>query len=119
MAFQDDIAKAQKQLAAIERNIPLAMPEATKAAAELMRDRAKELAPVGTGALRNSIKSEEEERTAKSVAYVVFAGKFYAPFLEFGTSKMAARPFMRPAFDAVQPDIKRIIESAVSAAAKK
>lgn len=27
---------------------------------------------------------------------------FYARFVEFGTSKMPARPFLRPAFDAVQ-----------------
>ena len=28
---------------------------------------------------------------------------FYGKFLEFGTSKMAAKPFLRPAYDAARP----------------
>lgn len=48
---------------------------------------------------------------------------FYWRFVEFGTSKMAARPFMRPAFEAKkEPAVRRAVEifrDRVQAAIKK
>jgi len=45
---------------------------------------------------------KEESVEGKLASYVVTWSKdaFYGRFLEFGTSKMAARPFLRPAFEA-------------------
>src|SRR5689334_22411662 len=51
---------------------------------------------VRTGQLRDSI---TYGRVA-ALLWAVYAGDskaYYAPFLEYGTRKMAARPFMRPA----------------------
>lgn len=45
---------------------------------------------VRSGQLRNSINNEKAGRLKREVGTNVR----YAPFLEFGTSKMAARPFM-------------------------
>lgn len=52
--------------------------------------------PVRTGALQISIKQSVEQKGDKTTG-TVYTKSPYAGFLEFGTSKMAARPFMRPA----------------------
>lgn len=47
----------------------------------------------------------DKESTEKSSTYRIAVNKkeaFYWRFLEFGTSKMAARPFLRPAYDAAR-----------------
>lgn len=56
---------------------------------------------VDTGRLRASITHEVHEGFLTVTARVGTNVK-YAIFLEFGTSKMAARPFLRPALDAVR-----------------
>lgn len=51
--------------------------------------------------------------TKKQEKFTVVVGSnvAYAPFLEFGTRKMAARPYMRPAFDRIKNRIARMIAS--------
>ena len=48
-----------------------------------------------TGATKRSISIEFRDG---GLTGVVKTGTHYSPFLEFGTRKMAAQPFMRPAF---------------------
>lgn len=78
---------------------------------------AKQLAPVGTpestgipgyhgGTLRNSITHEQEDEKTEIIASAVK----YAPFVEFGTYKMKARPFMRPAAENHRREYSQIIE---------
>lgn len=54
---------------------------------------------VDTGKLKNSIRSEQIAVTKA----IVSASAEYAAYLEFGTRRMAARPYMRPAVEAVTP----------------
>jgi HK97 gp10 family phage protein len=56
---------------------------------------AKQFAPVDTGALRNSIETEE----GKGISAIVHDGVEYGKYQEFGTYKMAAQPFMIPAIE--------------------
>ena len=63
--------------------------------------RAKQFAPVDTGRLRASI-TEELARDDGGLVERIGSDVSYAAFQEFGTSKMAARPYLRPALDAVQ-----------------
>ncbi len=68
---------------------------------------AKRRAPVRTGALRNSIRSEmEDEFTAVIGAYMP-----YAIYVEFGTRKMEARPYLRPAVEVVEPEFKKELKA--------
>jgi HK97 gp10 family phage protein len=60
-------------------------------------DRAKQLAPVLTGELRDSIKIQGEG-VDKGKPYIdVGTTDDHALFTEYGTSREAPRPFMRPA----------------------
>lgn len=67
-----------------------------------------------TGALLNNWPEPTGKRTAKGASVEGGPGQEYAKHLELGTSKTAARPFMRPALD----DNKKKIETAVSAILK-
>ncbi len=76
---------------------------------------AKQLCPVGTpestgikgyvgGTLRNSITHQMEGKNAVIIASNVH----YAPFVELGTVKMRAQPYMRPAVEGHKPEYEAI-----------
>ena len=65
-----------------------------------MATEAKTQSPVDTGHNRDSI-----DFTAKGLHAEVFTESGYGGFLEVGTSRMAARPYFRPAFDAVKGQV--------------
>lgn len=71
---------------------------------------AKQTVPVDTGNLKNSIQAEMES----DLTAVVSVGADYGIYVEMGTHKMAARPFMVPAAEAVKPGfeaaMKKIVE---------
>lgn len=69
-------------------------------AAKVERE-AKRLCPVDTGRLRASIGWSLANDIRGPLA-VVGTDVEYAPFVEFGTSKMAAQPFLRPALRVVR-----------------
>lgn len=120
-------------------------------AARMVRDEAKKAAPVRTGFMKQNIivkkmrKSETDltseyrmgvrkykvkyadtrfnVRKGRAGAYYGVDDAYYWRYLEFGTVKMAPRPFMRPAFEnnrmrAVE-EMKRVGQRRIEAAAKK
>lgn len=44
---------------------------------------------------------------------------FYGRFVEFGTSKMAAKPFLRPAYDAARAKALKAVQERMAAEVKK
>ena len=58
---------------------------------------AQRLAPVDTGLLKSRISSEAPEKTATGWSVRVIADTSYAKWVEYGTSRMRARPYLRPA----------------------
>lgn len=61
-----------------------------------IQNRARELCPVDTGRLRSSIRAVDG-KDATGVYVDVGTNVEYAPHVEFGTSRMPAQPYMRPA----------------------
>jgi len=70
---------------------------APKKVADRIASTARSLAPVRTGALRGSIESVSLTRGKEAEVRV---GVDYAKFVEYGTYKMAAQPFLTPAVTA-------------------
>lgn len=99
MSFDQDIARAKKQLAALDERIGRNLPAIAEAGAVVLLDGAQEKVAVRTGKLKKSLKTRKGKRSRVSAEHLVVSDVFYAPFVEYGTSKRAARPFMRPAAD--------------------
>ena len=68
---------------------------------------AKQLCPVDTGNLRNSITHEQMDEKTEVIGTTVK----YAPFVELGTVKMKARPFLRPAAEDHTAEYRYIIDN--------
>lgn len=83
-------------------------PHAILAGALTLQKYAQENAPVLTGFLRGSPESHE----TSSGAEVEFHAN-YAYYQEFGTSKMPAQPYVRPAIDEHGKDIVQAVKDEV------
>lgn len=120
-------------------------------AARMVRDEAKKAAPVRTGFMKQNIivkkmrKSETDltseyrmgvrkykvkyadtrfnVRKGRAGTYYGVDDAYYWRYLEFGTVKMAPRPFIRPAFEnnrmRAVDEMKRVGQRRIEAAAKK
>ena len=74
-------------------------------AAIIVEEGAKKDCPVDTGNLRDSIDYDVKDDKA-----IVGTNVEYAPHVEYGTIKMKAKPFLRPAFDNNMTKIKNIFK---------
>jgi HK97 gp10 family phage protein len=72
---------------------------------------ARQLVPVRTGHLRQSIYAEVHEWIVR-----IGAEATYALFVEFGTRYMQARPYLYPAIQAYLPELEQIIRDAIETA---
>lgn len=68
---------------------------------------AKQLAPVDTGNLRNSITHRQLDGDTEIVGSAVE----YAPYQELGTRKMKAQPYLRPAIENHIQEYKHVAEN--------
>ena len=95
-----------------------AMDRLEIAAGYVMR-RARQNVPVDSGRLRDSIRVVRLKGDPR-LNVRVYAGNrkkreeggaFYAHMIEFGTVKMTAKPFLRPAFNECKGRIKDIVQN--------
>ena len=90
-------------IAELKSKIPSALEEIGLAA----EGYAKRLAPVDTGRLRNSISHTVEGTEAA----VVGTNVEYAPYVELGTSKTGAQPYLRPSIEDHAAEYKALLEA--------
>ena len=81
------------------------------AGARIVETHAKILAPVDTGFLRNSIQVDE----VTPMQAIIAPHTDYAEHVEFGTSRMEAQPYMRPALDEHENEIVQAVRDTVAA----
>lgn len=92
----------------IQKNV---MVGAIRAGSNIVRDEARRLVPVDTGNLKKSIATIRRKGDKNTVQFSVTPSRggrndgWYAHFLEFGTSKMSAKPFLRPALESKQDEV--------------
>jgi HK97 gp10 family phage protein len=63
--------------------------------------------------MRDTIDAVLVESTPTYAAIEVGTPKDYGPPVEFGTSKAAAQPFLRPALDASEDQVRQVITAAM------
>ncbi len=111
-SFSVDTLELEAWIAALEHaadDISLAARGAGRRTAEKIVKTARQLAPYRTGRLREGRRTPGEKGihvvpdTAAGRSGVAVAGVRadapYSGFVEFGTSRMSPRPFLRPAFE--------------------
>lgn len=99
MKFElNGLDELMNELENTQNNAKRSKDEALKSGAEIIQKGAQDSVQVRTGILKEHIKVSDVENEQIEV-YVDNQGRaFYGFFVEFGTSKMRAIPFMGPAF---------------------
>lgn len=73
------------------------------------QNKARQIAPIDTGNLRRTIQATGWEDVEKDMIFHVQAKAEYAGYVEFGTVKMKARPYLMPsAEDSLQDFAERV-----------
>jgi HK97 gp10 family phage protein len=104
-----ELQRNLSRLAGAERR--RAQQDGLEAGARIVETHAKINAPVDTGFLRNSITVD----SVNAMEAIIAPHTDYAEFVEFGTSRMAAQPYMRPALDEHEGEIVQAVRDTVAA----
>lgn len=107
-----DLVRLNREIDKLKKKVRESISAGVSLSADAVKKEIRNRAPSDTGELRDSIK------TAKNGTVVsVYSDSDHAGFVEFGTSKMAAKPFFRPAIDtsksAFFSTMKKTIQDAI------
>ncbi len=101
---------------AITAEIEKTAMDRLESAGEMIATSARQKVPVDTGRLKDSIRVTRLKGDPKMNIRVyagnrLKGGPFYAHMVEYGTVKMAAKPFLRPALNEIKGAVKGIVEN--------
>ena len=90
----------------IEKSVDQAIARALEVCGGLAERYAKEICPVDTGRLRNSIAHEPVDDHTERIGSNVE----YAPYVELGTRYQKAQPYLRPAVEDHRDEYAKVIK---------
>ena len=96
-----------KKLDAVGKGVRNASTQAIISVLERMKEDAEALVPIRTGKLWKSIdySVEQDPMNIGPITGELYANTEYAQYVEYGTSRMSAQPFIRPAYEAHRHEI--------------
>ena len=115
------VESVRRNLGTYSSSVNAGLKKAVAAALINIKGDAKERCPVNKkprkgyvgGRLRNSIHEEVDRSNLSGKVIAGNAEVYYGEFVERGTRKMRAQPYMGPAFEAEMPAFQRRVEKAV------
>lgn len=108
----NDIKIIKDNTAQVQKELQEKLIKALETVGLVAEGDVKKKTPVGeTGRLRNSITHVTEE---SEKAVYIGTNTEYAPYVELGTSKMKAKPYLKPTVEANSEKYKKIIEQTMS-----
>lgn len=131
-----DFSKIAAKLDNITKAAEQGVRPAAQAGAQVFYEEVKQRVPVSAKAHKSGKKTYNPGTLRKAI-YQAFADKesgdgkamyrisfnkthaFYGRFVEFGTSKMAAKPFLRPAYDAARAKALQAVQARMAEEVKK
>jgi len=115
MVLTTDIKELQDRLSRIEHDLPNVIEGVTEKHLLIIEERAKGLAPVDTGYLRDNIRSLGAKMAGDIISGELVSGADYSSYLEFGTVTIPEKRFLRDALEAEVNSLTQDLESAIEA----
>lgn len=111
--------KVISNLKTYSKYMDVGVQNAMETVVELIVEKAMTLAPVDTGKLRKSIVGTVQKMSGDLILGNVEATANYADYIEFGTSKAKAQPFLTPAIEEGLKILTKELENAHKRAASR
>lgn len=93
----------------LSKNVDNIMEEVLDDTAKLILMESKRIVPVDTGDLKRSLDIQKQNKLAVNVG----TNLHYAGYVEFGTYKMRAQPYLFPAYEISKDNIQNELEKKV------
>lgn len=103
------LAELEAKLKKLTPTVEAAAKRGVYKAALKVEGDAKMIAPVDTGNLRRSITTSQGNDISAAVSTTVE----YAPYVEFGTSRMQAQPYLRPSLNKNKTNAQIIVSDEI------
>lgn len=112
----EGVPELQRKFAALSGKMQRAvLRDSLRSAARVVEKDARNRVPVDTGRLKKAITQNVSVKGVVGEALVGYKKEvFYGRFVEMGTSKMAAQPFLRPALDENNEEIRTTFLNALN-----
>lgn len=113
----EGLEESRRALERVLRREAAAIPGALELVGEQAVTEVRRFAPVRTGTLRRSY-TYEVGSEGRSAWVEISSNVVYAPYQEFGTSRIVGTPHLRPGIEAVRPQVRKLVAEAMGRAGR-